>query len=136
MSIILIATNDTQVASVMIGTIEAIGHTPLTVSTTENIVEDVVLNEAAMVLVAEDLEPYSGWDVCELLRNDPGVPSELPVLMLVRGPGNLRKLEKFGFSGTLDPGRSSAEVGDALQRYLGEAAVPEGLDPLAELELD
>ncbi len=135
MAVILIATDDAETVSILSPMLESLGHSPLSVQTTENMIEDVVLNEAAMVLVAEDVVPYSGWECCEILRGDPSIPRELPVLMLTEGRGNVRRLEKCGFSGTLDPQITGAELGEELTRHLGEHAAPDRYDPLADLNL-
>ena len=136
MAVILVATDDLATASVLSGTIESMGHTPLAVASTENIIEDILLNEVVMVLVAEGLEPFSGWDVCEIIRNDPTVSREFPVLMLVHGKGNVRRLEKCGFTGTISPGLSAADLSEEIHRHLRENLVPDPFDPLAELELE
>ncbi len=136
MAVILIVSSDAEVVSMVSGTVESLGHTPLPLFTTENVVEDVVLNNVAMVLLSESLVPYSGWETCELLRGDPTVPRDIPILMLTEGRGNIRRLEKAGFNGTLDPDTATAEVGEEFSRLLGPRAVPEGLDPLADLRLE
>lgn len=136
MAVILIASNDFEDVFMMSGTVESLGHKALPLLSTENLVEDVLFNKVEMVLVTEGLQPFSGWESCEILRGDPTVPERLPILMLVHGPGNVRRLEQYGFTGTLDPGASSAELGEAIVRELGDRAAPADLDALAELDLE
>lgn len=136
MGVILIASNDIEQVARIAGTVESLGHTPLPLHSTENVIEDVLLNGVAMVLLSENLVPYSGWETCELLRADPTIPPDLPILLLLEGRGNVRRLEKSGFDGTLDPAAPTALVGEEFSRLLGPRAAPEGLDPLADLQLE
>ena len=130
MSVILVATVDTEYLSILSNTIEALGHTPLPLRGTENVVEDVTLNDAELVLVAPDLLPCAGGAPCEILREDPTVPAELPILLLIDGKGDVRRIEKTGFSGTLSPALSAAELSEEIVRQLGENAAPADFDPV------
>lgn len=125
MAIILIASDDAGTISILAQTAESLGHTPLRLSGTENIVEDVVLNDVELVLLAPDLEPFSGWEACEMLRGDPSVPGNLPILLITKGR-HVRRLEKCGFNGTLDPDDSAALLSEIYARFLGgHTGVPE-----------
>ena len=135
MAVILIATDDAAAVSHFGQTLASLGHTPLPLASTENIVEDVTLNGVAAILIAENIGPYSSWDCCEMLRRDPTVPADLPVFMLTPGRGNVRRLEKCGFTGTMEPQITAGELAEELSRHLGENAAPEDIDPLADLRL-
>jgi hypothetical protein len=135
-AVVLIASENAEEVGVLAGAIESLGHTALPLVTTENIVEDVTLNDVRLVLLAEHLLPYTSYETCGMLREDPTVSPELPILMIVRGPGNARKLEQSGFTGTIDPDMSAAELSEEVVRQLGDDAVPEEIDPLAGLPLE
>ena len=136
MAVVLLGTDDAATADILAHTVAALGHTPLSLSGTENIVEDVVLNGVPLVLLAPGLRPFSGWDACEILRSDPTVPKELSIVLLTDGRVNMRRVETCGFSGILDPQSAAAELSEAIIGHLGDRAAPDDLNPLAELELD
>jgi len=79
MATILLTGEDASALSSIAATIESMGHATLQAHTTENIVEDVVLNDVSLVIAMESSIPFSGYEVADILREDPTVPPALPM---------------------------------------------------------
>ncbi len=101
MTTILITGDDFAAVKPVRGVAEALGFAVLHAYTTENIVEDAFLNDVALVIAAESSQPFDAWEVCEILRADPSIPSGLPIVLMHGGDVNPRRFEKAGFSGKI-----------------------------------
>jgi len=136
LSVVLVASEGVHEVEQLAGSIASMGYTPLPLFSTENIIEDVTLNSVRLVILSDQLTPFSGNETCTMLRSDPGIDPSLPILLLADGRVDPRRLEKYGFTGTLNPEASTAEQAEEVIRLLGDYAAPDALNPLKSLGID
>lgn len=136
MATILVTGDDFTAVDRVRGVVESLGHSLLHSVTTENIVEDILLNEVPLVIVAQNSRPLSEWEVCAELRGDPTLPGDLDVLLLHFGDIDRRRLADSDFDGELEPNFPADVMREVIVRHLGVRAAPELGDPLANSGYD
>jgi DNA-binding response OmpR family regulator len=129
MATILITGDDFAAVNPVRGVAEGLAFTILHAYTTENVVEDAVLNGVALVIVGESSRPFDGWEVCAMLRADPAIPADLPILLMHGGDVNERRFEKAGFSGKIAANAPAALWTEEIVRQMGERASNASVNP-------
>lgn len=125
MATILLTGEDTAALETFAAVIESMGHTTIHAITTENVVEDVVINAVALVISLEASVPFSGFEVADILREDPSVPARLPILLAAEHEISARKIEAHGLSGVLSTGDPAHSIIERVVSLLGEDAAPD-----------
>jgi len=88
---------------------------------------EIALQEKPDLVFLDIMMPiYSGYETCELLRNDPEVPKELPIVFLTSLDADTRMLEKVGASDHLPKRHMVVELREVLAKHLGPEANPLG----------
>lgn len=118
------------------GVVEGLGHSVLHEVTTENVIEDVALNEVALVIASENTLPFSEWEICAMLRGDPASPFDLAIILLHTGDVDRRRFAASGFDGKIDADMPAQILSEEIVRRLGKNAAPETTDPLAHSGFD
>ncbi len=136
MATILITGDDFASIDRVRGVTESLGHAVLHAVTTENVIEDVTLNEVALILVSKNTRPFTEWEVCEMLRADPTIPADLAIVLLHTGDFDHRRFSNSRFSGHLNADMAAPLLSEEIIRHLGKNAAPESTDPLAHSEFD
>lgn len=125
MATILISAEDSRLAERLAATVEGLGHTALQILTTENVAEDVRLNDVDLVITGLSTSPFDGLETCDLLRADPDVAARLPILLATDEGVDPKRIEKAGISEVVATEVDAAVLNETLVRCLGEAAVPD-----------
>ena len=131
MATILITGGDFAAVAAVRGVAEGLGHRVVHAVTTENLIEDVTFNDVPLVIASENTDPFDGWEVCKLLRNDPAIPRELAIILMHSGDVNPRRYSASGFSGKIEANAGAHLWSEEIVRQLGQYAAPETTDPLA-----
>ncbi|MCL4695179.1 MAG: response regulator, partial [Candidatus Hydrogenedentes bacterium] len=79
---ILVADDDTASLDVMALALTAEGHEVSCATNGQEAYELTLHDKPDLVFLDIMMPVYSGYETCELLRNDPEVPSELPIVFL------------------------------------------------------
>ena len=121
MDAMLITGNDLAAVQPLQGAAEALGFAVLHSLTTENVIEDVLLNDVAIVVTQLHSQPYDAWEVCALLRADPSIPSSVAIILMHNGDLDTRQLEKSGFTTALHADAPAAQWSDAIVKILTDS---------------
>ncbi len=128
MAAILITGDNYAAVSQIRGVAEGLGHFLLHAPTTENVIEDVMLNQVVLVIASENSRPFSEWEVCDMLREDPTLPFGLAILLLHSGDVDRRRFAASKFDGKIDADMPAQILTEEIVRHLGVNAGPETSD--------
>ncbi|GMV95010.1 MAG: hypothetical protein AMXMBFR82_47880 [Candidatus Hydrogenedentota bacterium] len=121
---ILVADDDTASLDVMALALTAEGHEVSCATNGQEAYELTLHDKPDLVFLDIMMPVYSGYETCELLRNDPEVPSELPIVFLTSLEPDTRMLERVGASDHLPKRHMVVELRELLARHLGADANP------------
>lgn len=126
MARILVADDDTASLDVMALALSAEGHQVICAANGQEAYEIALQEKPDLVFLDIMMPIYSGYETCELLRNDPEVPKELPIVFLTSLDADTRMLEKVGASDHLPKRHMVVELREVLAKHLGPEANPLG----------
>lgn len=114
MATILLATADAATAAAVEAVLMALGHDVAIVDSGVDVVDTALSRAPALVLLDRALTVHDGFEVAALLRADPEVPAELPVLLLSDDaiPATLR--ERHGIDAVLPKRHDAAALTEAV----------------------
>lgn len=121
---ILVADDDSASLDVMALALSAEGHEVCCATNGQEAYEMTVRDKPDLVFLDIMMPVYSGYETCELLRNDPEVPQELPIVFLTSLEPDTRMLQKVGASDHLPKRHMVVELRELLARHLGADANP------------
>lgn len=124
MAKILVADDDMASLDVMALALSAEGHEVLCATNGQEAYEMTLTDQPDLVLLDIMMPIYSGYEVCELLRNDTSVPPELPIVFLTSMDADKRMMEKVGATDHLPKRHMVVELRDLIVKHLGEKANP------------
>lgn len=126
MARILVADDDTASLDVMALALSAEGHDVRCAGNGQEAYEMAVEEKPDLVFLDIMMPVYNGYETCELLRNDPEVPRELPIIFLTSLEADTRMLEKVGASDHLPKRHMVLELRELLSKHLGPQANARG----------
>ena len=126
MARILVADDDTASLDVMALALSADGHDVHCAANGQEAYELALTEKPDLVFLDIMMPVYNGDETCELLRNDPEVPKELPIVFLTSLDADTRMLEKVGASDHLPKRHMVVELRELLAKHLGPEANPSG----------
>ncbi len=120
MARILVADDDALSMENIVSTLEGDGHEVLCEYDGQS-AYDVALNEQPdLVVIAINLPIFNGLETCDLLRNDPEIPRDLPIVLLVSNAIDSRKVDNVGASAVLEKGSPTVQMRDLMIELLGD----------------
>lgn len=124
MATILIATIDTTEFDILAAEIEGEGHEVINATDGKDAIDLTLARQPAIVILDAALPVFDGFAVAGLLRNDPDVPRELPLVLLGDEPVEPHVFERSGFTTQFPKDHSHHEVRELLSRYINTPLTP------------
>ena len=122
MAMVLVASEDIACLDSISATVESLGHEVLPVQSGAEVLEQALTIGVDMVFVDECLSVFDGYEITSMLRKDPGIPRDLPIVLIKSRDVSPRKLEKAGVTDCIQKDQDSGKVIDLLIECLGEKA--------------
>lgn len=119
MSTIVIASLDGEAVATLCSELEAEGHEVRWAGDGQEACEMAV--GAALVFLDRELPVFSGFEVASILRGDPDIPRELPILLLDDDAVEPHAFEHSGFTGQFRKSHSYHEVRELISAHLRDA---------------
>lgn len=123
MARILIASEDYQVLTVLEALFTGYGHAVSLAMTGLDACEQVVADPPDLVILEPKLSVHDGFAACQLLRADPDVPTNLPMVLLVDDKIDPRVLENCGATTQFYKHWDNARLHDEALKLLTDEAV-------------
>jgi twitching motility two-component system response regulator PilH len=120
---ILIAGEDLAAMANIEGTIAGEGHEVLTATDGLDAYTITLEKQADLVFLEVSMPVFNGFETCTMIRDDPEIDQDLPVVFLTNAPVDAQKIEKVGATDQLPKTHLSVELQEMLVRHLGEKAV-------------
>ena len=118
MAKVLIATMDSLVFDTLSAEVAGEGHEVLWASDGKDACDLTLSSEPALVFVEEELPVFDGFEVAQILRGDPDVPRELPIVLLSDEPVEPHRFERSGFTAQFAKTHGYFEVRELLAAHL------------------
>ena len=122
MAKILVVGDDLVSTGNVEATIAAEGYEVISGMTGLDAVEMTLEQTPDMVIMDESLAVFNGFEACQMLRDDPEVPNELPIVLLSSGDIDVRKLEAVGATDYMLKTLENTGVRDMVINLLGDKA--------------
>ena len=122
MASILIATDDSALYEILAAEIGAEGHEAHWAIDGHEACEMVPGTDPSLIMLDAGLAIYNAFETCALLRSDPEVPAQLPILILSDDDVDPHKLEKVRATALFPKTHPAHDLRDALVKYLGSEA--------------
>ncbi len=120
MATILVATIDSQAFDALSSEIMGEGHEVLWAGDGKEACD--LASGAEMVFLDASLPIFDGYEVATLLRGDPDVPRDLPILLLSDDAAEPHQFERSGFTGQFRKAHSYCDVRELLSAFLRTTA--------------
>ena len=117
MATILIATMDGTEFGILSSEVEGEGHEVLWASDGQEAVNLTLTRHPVMVFVDLSLPVYDGFEVAEMLRGDPDVPRDLPVLALCDDAIEPHRFDRSGFTAQFPKKHAHQDVRELLAQF-------------------
>lgn len=122
MAKILLAGEDLMALGSMEATLEAEDYEVITVTDGLEAHETTLAEEPDLVFLEVSMPIFNGLETCEMIREDPGIPKELPVILLATDDVDIRKMERTGVTDLLPKDHMSVDLRDLVVKHLGDKA--------------
>lgn len=122
MATILIATMDSQAYDSLSSEILGEGYEVLWASDGKEACD--LAPGAALVFLDASLPIFNAYEVATLLRGDPDLPRDLPILLLGDEAAEPHQFERAGFTGQFRKSHSYCDVRELLSCHLQATAPP------------
>lgn len=122
MAIIVIASLDGEAVTTLSNELEAEGHKVRWAGDGQEACEMAV--GAALVFLERELPVFSGFEVAAILRGDPDIPRDLPILLLDDDAVDPHVFDHSGFTGQFRKSHSYHEVRELVSVHLRDTVVP------------
>lgn len=123
MATILVATIDSQAFESLSSEILGEGHEVLWAGDGKEACD--LAPGAALIFVDAALPIFDGFEVATILRGDPDVPRDLPILLLSDDAAEPHQFERAGFTGQFRKSHSYCDVREVLSCHLRATAAAE-----------
>lgn len=124
MATILIATMDSSEFAILSAEVEGEGHGVLWASDGKEAVDLVLTHSPAIAFVSSALPVYDGFEVAKILRGDPDVPRDLPLLLLSDEAVEPHRFEQSGFTEQFPETHAHHDVREVLARFANVPLLP------------
>ena len=124
MARILLADDDAASLEVMNVALTAQGHEVFCASDGREAYELALKEKPDLVFLDVIMPVADGYEACQLIRNDPEIRPDMPVVFLTSMDADRKRLEQVGATDYLSKRHVVAEVQDMLVKHLGPAANP------------
>lgn len=122
MAKILIAGEDYYAVELARMVVEAAGHEVIEVNMAMDVVDVAIEKKVDLVVVEENMTTFRGTEVSTMMRYDPDVPEELPILLMITVKISPRKLEAAEITEVIGKGMLGIFLEDMLVEHLGDKA--------------
>ena len=123
MARILVADDDAASLEVMSTALSAEGHEVLCAANGQEAYETTLAEKPDLVFLDIMMPIYDGYETCRMLRADPEVPQDLPIIFLSSADTDARMLEKVQATDHLPKRHMVATMRDMLAKHLSPDAV-------------
>ena len=124
MAKILLATDDAELYTILSAEIEGEGHVCLWTVEGQEAYEIALNEQPDAVLLDVALDIFDGFECCTMLREDPDIPKELPILLLSDDSINPKLLERVHASGHFPKTHVAHELVGVLVDLLPPDSMP------------
>ena len=121
MAKVLIAGEPGEPLDVLDAELSGQGHDVLVAVTGQQAYESAMREKPEAVIVAARMPVFDGLTVCRMLRDDPGVPKDLPVFLLTGAEVDAKTLERAGVTEAINTRHEASELRELLAQHLGKA---------------
>lgn len=118
MARILIASEDMACAEILSAELSGQGHAVTVATDGHDAYERALAEQPEIVFLDIPLQVFNGYEVCRMLRDDPEIPRNLPIICLATPDVKDRLLEKAGFTETIPKQHEAWEIQEILSRHL------------------
>lgn len=118
MATVILATMDTQVHDTLSPEIAGEGHTVVWARDGQEACDGTLSEEPALIFVERALPIFDGFEVAEILRADPDVPRELPIILLSDEPVDPHQFARSGFTEQFPKSHGYFEVRELLAAHI------------------
>jgi twitching motility two-component system response regulator PilH len=105
------------------GTIAGEGHEVLTATDGLDAYTITLEKQADLVFLEVSMPVFNGFETCTMIRDDPEIDQDLPIVFLTNAPVDAKTIEQVGATDQLPKTHLSVELQEMLVRHLGEKAV-------------
>jgi len=121
---IVLADDDISCTEVMNVALTAEGHEVIEALTGKDAIEAVLEHQPDLVFLDVMMPVFDGFEACAMLRNDPDVSKNLPIVLLTSLEVDRKKMHEVGATDYLPKRHMITELRDLLVKYLGPKANP------------
>lgn len=118
MARVLIASEDTSWADLLGSTVNAEGHEAVFATNGRDAYERALETRPQMIFVDMVLPVYSGFELCRLLRADPDISPDVPIVLTGATAPRSRQIEEAGASAHIMKTVSATELREILVEHL------------------
>lgn len=124
MAKIVVACEDEVVRATLCAEIDGERHEVLDVYDGYEAYQRTLDDQPDLVILDAVLPVFSGLETCDMIRADPEIAAELPIIFLLSEDTNIRTLEKAGATDYLPRAHGIHELRDLLAKYLPPDSMP------------
>ena len=117
MATILIATMDSTDYITLSAEIEGEGHDVLWASDGQEAIELTLAHRPAVAFIDTNLTLFNGFEVAEILRGDPDVPRDMPLLLFTDEAIDPHRFDAVGFTEHFPKTHAYQAVREILSRF-------------------
>lgn len=121
---ILVAGTDQRTMEVLSTELEAEGHELFEAKDGHEAHELALAEQPDLIFLDPKLAVFNGYELSTMLRGDPDVPAELPIVFLAPRNTDSKALAKAGVTRCLPKRHELWELRDLLAKHLGAVAIP------------
>jgi CheY-like chemotaxis protein len=121
MARILIAGEPGELLTVLEAELEGQGHDVTVAASGQEAYELALEEKPDAVILTAQMPVFDGLTTCRMLRDDPDVPSDLPVFLVSGTDVDVKAVERAGVTKLVGARHEDAELRELLARHLGES---------------
>ncbi len=125
MATILIAGTDANAIEILSSEIMGLGHVVVEAMDGQEAYEETLSRVPDMVILETSLPVFDGYEVCEMLRGDPEVAAELPIILMTDEEQSPHRLEQVGATDILSTIHDGSVLPELLSTLLPPESFPE-----------
>ena len=118
MAKILIAGEDAECVDVFSAEVAALGHDVVFAATGQEAYDLVLETPPDLVFLDLQLPIFNAYETCRILRGDPDVAAQLPIIFIVKRDVDVRAIEQAGATGWIAKDHAAYEVNELLAHHL------------------
>lgn len=122
MARIVIASQDVGVLAILTAEVEAEGHEVIEAMNGQDALDAATTRDVDFLFLDLALPIFNGIETCQLLRSDPTLPPNLPIILVTDEDVAPRTRERAHVTTILSKTHHVHEVRDLLARHLGANA--------------